>query len=139
MSTKIVIENKISAIQKYLIILKRYNKYSKKEIENTIDIRGAVERYLYLAIQATIDCAEAVIALKGFRKPTSLSETFYILHEQGILSLHDTEVFVQMSGFRNIIAHDYERINYDIVYKNLHEGLLDITKFIKVIKKYCRV
>ena len=65
MSNLTVIENKISSIQKYLKILERYKNYSREELENNIDIRGAVERYLYLVSQATIDLAEAVIAYKN--------------------------------------------------------------------------
>ena len=139
MGTKIVVENKLSAIQKYLTVLKRYTRYSRKELEHTIDIRGAVERYLYLTVQSVIDCAEAVIALKHFRKPTSLSETFYILNEHGVLTDNQTEVFVKMSGFRNVIAHDYEKIDYDIVYDVLHTKRKDITLFVKTIKRYCGV
>jgi uncharacterized protein YutE (UPF0331/DUF86 family) len=71
MSSIKVIENKISSAKKYLKILQRYGGYKKEDIEGNIDIRGAVERYLYLAIQATIDLAEAVIAYKGLRKPTT--------------------------------------------------------------------
>ncbi len=139
MSTKIVVENKISAIRKYLTILKRYRSYSRKEIEEDIDIRGAVERYLYLVVQAVIDCSEAVIALRRFRKPTTMSDTFYILQEEGVISQAQTKVLVQMSGFRNIIAHDYEKIDYDVVYKAIHEGPKDVMQFVKTIKAYCRL
>jgi uncharacterized protein YutE (UPF0331/DUF86 family) len=31
-----------------------------------------------------------------------------------------------MVGFRNVIAHDYDEINYDVVYDVLHNKLLDI-------------
>lgn len=121
MSSKTVLENKISAIQKYLTFLKRYTRFSRNNLEHDIDIRAAVERYLYLAIQATIDCAEAVIAFKHFRKPTTYGETFSILFEQGILSQKNTQSLVRMCGFRNILAHDYEGIDYDIVYSMLHD------------------
>lgn len=60
-------------------------------------------------------------------------------YEQGVISKKQTEVFVQMSGFRNIIAHDYEKIDYDIIYSILHEGRADITAFIKTIKTFCRL
>jgi len=70
------IENKIASAKKYLKILDRYKKYSKKEIEENIDLRGTVERHLYLAVQSAIDLGEAVISLKEFRKPSSMSEIF---------------------------------------------------------------
>lgn len=130
-----VIENKASAVKRYLKILGRYKKYSKKRIEEDLDIRGAVERYLYLAVQATIDLAEAVIAYKGLRKPATMSEAFYILQDEGIISSGLTSKMAKMVGFRNIIAHDYEKINYDIVYDVLHKGIKDINGFLKKIVK----
>lgn len=135
MSSLAIIENKISAIKKYFKILARYKKYSQKEIEKNVDIKGALERYLYLAAQASIDLAEAVIAYKKFRKPATMGEAFYILNEEGALSNDLTEKMIKMTGFRNIIAHDYGKLNYDIVYDVLQNRLADIEKFIKMISK----
>ncbi len=133
MSSLKVIENKISAIRKYLRILQRYKKYSKEKIEDDIDIKGAVERYLYLAIQSTIDLAEAIIAYKDFRKPTTMTDAFYILNEEGLISHELTRELVKMVGFRNIIAHDYEKIDYDIVFNVLTNKVKDIEIFLKKI------
>lgn len=139
MSTIQVIENKLSGIQKYLSILERYKQYSRQEIEDNVDIRGALERYLYLAVQSVIDCAESVIAYKKFRKPTTLSDTLYILEEEGVLSTEEMQALVPMTGFRNIIAHGYEHIDYDVVYGVLHNKLADIEHFTEKIKDYCRL
>lgn len=128
-----VIENKISSIKKYLNILERYKKYSKKELEENVDIRGAVERYLYLAVQSAIELAESVVAFKNIRKPSTLSESFYILEEEKIISKELLGKMIKMTGFRNVIAHDYERMNYDIVYDVLQKGVTDISQFITEI------
>lgn len=130
-----VIENKISAVKKYLKILKGFKNYSQKEIEENINVRGAVERYLYLATQATIDLAEAIIACKKFRKPSTLGESFYILNEEKIIPNELREKMVGLTGFRNIIAHDYEKVNYEIVYDILQNRLRDIEKFLKIISE----
>lgn len=134
MSSKKVIENRISLLRKYLKIVKGFQKYSRKEIETNLLIRGALERYLYLLIQSTIDLAEAIIAYKRFRKPTTFSEAFSILNEEKILPAPLTEKLTQMVGFRNIVAHDYESIDYDIVYTILHHRLSDIQAFLKKIQ-----
>lgn len=130
MTNSSVIENKISAIRKYLKILARYKKYSRQEVEENVDIRGAVERYLYLVTQASIDLAEAVIAYKDFRKPTTMGESFHILNEEGVVSTKLTEKMIRMVGFRNVMAHDYEKVNYDIVCEVLQKRLKDIEEFI---------
>ena len=139
MSTVQVIENKLSALQKYLAILERYKPYSREDIEGNVDVRGALERYLYLTIQSVIDCAEAVIAYKNLRKPTTISDAFYILEEAGVFSSDELEPYIQMTGFRNILAHGYERIDYDVVYDVLHNKLADTTRFIEKIRNYCRM
>jgi uncharacterized protein YutE (UPF0331/DUF86 family) len=135
MSSLKVIENKKSSIQKYLSILQRYKKKSKKEIQDSIDLKGALERYLYLAIQSTIDLAEAIIAYKNFRKPSTMTEAFYILNEEGMISGALANRLAKMVGFRNIIAHDYEKMDYDIVINVLKHSLKDIEKFLKEISE----
>lgn len=140
MSSIKVIENKVSSVKKkYLKILERYRNYTKEEIEDNIDIRGAVERYLYLAIQATIDLAEAVIAYKGFRKPTTMSEAFDIFKEEWIIPSGLTTKLVKMVGFRDIITHDYEKLDYEIVCNILQKGDKDIKNFLTRIEGKLRV
>jgi uncharacterized protein YutE (UPF0331/DUF86 family) len=131
-----VIENKISSTRKYLSILARYEKLSKEEIENNIDIRGAVERYLYLAVQSTIDLAESMIAFNKLRKPTTMAESFHILHEVGIIPLDLLQRLVLMTGFRNAVAHAYEDLDYSIVFDVLHNGKQDIIAFLNIVEKY---
>lgn len=130
-----VIENKISSVKKYLSIVERYKIYSRKEIEDNIDIKGAIERYLYLAAQATIDLAEAIISYKNFRKPSTMAESFHILEENSIISKDLTQKMIGMTGFRNAIAHDYDKINYDLVYKIIHQDIEDLQIFTAIVSR----
>jgi len=136
MTNLMIIENKISAVKKYLHILDGYKNYSRKKIEEDINIRGALERYLYLAVQAAIDLAEATISHKNWRKPASMGETFEILKENKIISAALADGLIKMVGFRNIITHDYGEIDYDIVYDILQNKLEDIKKFLRAIKRF---
>ncbi len=129
-----VIENKISAVRKYLSILDRYERFARTEIENDIDIRGAVERYLYLVTQSTIDLAESIIAYKKLRKPTTMAESFHILHEAGVISDELKQKLVQMTGFRNVITHAYEDLDYDILFDILNNGKKDISDFLETLE-----
>ncbi|MBI5237944.1 MAG: DUF86 domain-containing protein [Deltaproteobacteria bacterium] len=130
-----VIENKISSIQKYLKTASGYKKYSLKEIEQDETIRGAVERYLYLLAQSVIDLAEAAISFRGYRKPATMAESFSILAEQGIISDELTGKMIRLTGFRNVLAHDYEKIAYGIVYDVLQNRLADVEEFLSIIQR----
>jgi len=134
--TKLVnVENRISVVEKYLKILEHYYQYSQSDIENSVEKKGSVERYLYLAVQSTIDLAESVISFKEFRKPSSLSDSFYILNEEGLINLELTNKMIQMTGFRNVLSHEYEKIDYKIIYDVLVNGCKDILDFVDVIRE----
>ena len=135
MSNLNVIETKISHIQKYLNLLNRYKKFSQKEIEQNPDLKGALERYLYLAVQATLDLGEAIISFKEFRRPGAYTEVFYILDEEKLISKDLSEKLVNMTKFRNIIAHDYEKVDFGILYDALQNRLIDIEAFIYAVRE----
>jgi uncharacterized protein YutE (UPF0331/DUF86 family) len=130
-----VLENKISSLRKYSKLLERYKGYSQREIENNIDIKGALERYLYLAARAAIDLAEAFISYKAFRKPPTPGESFHILCENKVISDDVAQKMLKMAGFRNVIAHDYEKLNYAIVYDVLQNRLKNISEYSGIIEK----
>ena len=133
MTSRAVIENKISSIRKYLSLLEYFKQFKASELEGRIELKGAVERYLYLVVQSTIDLAEAVISFRSLRKPTTMAETFRILAEEQLLSTEVAARLVRMVGFRNILAHDYETVNFTIVYEILHHRLGDIEDVLKAL------
>ncbi|MBM3701528.1 MAG: DUF86 domain-containing protein [Actinobacteria bacterium] len=130
-----VIEKGISNIKKYLSILSSYKDKSITDLLNDLTLRGAAERYLYLAVQATIDLAEAIISYKELRRPSTFSESFEILNEHNIISKEVKTNMLQMAGFRNRLAHDYGDINYNVIHDVLINRLTDIESFLEEISK----
>jgi len=63
-----------------------------------------------------------------------MSEAFHILNEEGIIDPELKDRLSRMVGFRNVMAHDYEEIDYAIVYDVLHAGLADIEEFLNNVK-----
>jgi len=136
MSSREVIENKISYIKKQLRVLDKYREHSLSEILKNETMRSALERDLYLVIQGSIDLAEAIIAYKNLRKPTTMRESFHILLEGGLLSSAvNIEEFEKMIGFRNRLAHAYEKLDYEVLYDVLQNKLEQIEYFLTDIEK----
>jgi len=121
-----VLENKISEIRKNLHILKRYQAVDRKKIMAEIDLKGAMERYLYLA--------DAYISYRKFRKPTNMREIFEILKENEIIDSGLNKKLGDMTGFRNALIHGYDNLDYDEVFNVLYNELKDVKKFIKIIE-----
>src|SRR3989339_2153933 len=99
-----ILENKISDIRKYLNILSKYGDVTAGGMEGNIELSGAIERYMYLVTQASIDLAESIIAYKNLRKPRFYKEAFSILEEEKLLDVGLAKSLKEMAGFRNVLA-----------------------------------
>jgi len=131
-----VVESKLREIDEYYSLLLKYRKYSREELEKDFTLKGALERYLHLLCQAAIEAGEALIAFKGFYRPGSYSDIFEILKSKEIIDFEIAQKLVQMTAFRNAIAHDYKKFDFGIAYRVLMADMDDIKKFELIVKKY---
>ncbi len=132
--------NKISAklekLDEYLKILKNIQKVNKKTFVSDYHFFGLAERYFQLSIEIILDIGKLILAEKNFKRPENNQEIFSILHDQKIISKKLTEEIQGIAGFRNILVHEYEKIDRNIVYDKLKNNLDDFKKFQKEISKY---
>ncbi len=98
-----------------------------------IDQQDIVILNLQRVIQACIDMATHYVRISRWGIPQSYGENFQILAEHNIIDPAHADRLVSMVAFRNIVIHDYQRLNMDIVVSILEHNLEDITQFKKVI------
>ena len=96
-------------------------------------LRRAIERSLQLAIESCLDIARRLIALRGFRQPETNQEVFQILHAEGVIPAALLPRLLDMARFRNLIVHDYARIDNAIVYDIVSKHLKDFDEFAAVV------
>ncbi len=77
--------------------------------------------------------------MKGGGVAGSLNEIFYILQNKGVIKAEMVEKMISMVGFRNVLVHEYEDINLDIVYNILHHYLNDINEYLLAIVNYFKL
>lgn len=131
-----VILTRISKLNEYINFLYKIKKYSKDEYISDPMIYGSAERFLHLAIECVIDIANHIIIDMKYRKPNSNREVFEILFENKIID-SDLEVnLCNMAGFRNILVHDYIKLDREIVYNIIKNNLKDIEKFRDIAVEY---
>jgi uncharacterized protein YutE (UPF0331/DUF86 family) len=98
-------------------------------------VRRYIERTLHMAIEACLDIANHIVSYEGYREPVDNKDIFQVLFEQKILDERLTENLKKMAQFRNVIVHDYIRIQPEIVYAILQKNLGDILEFANLIKE----
>lgn len=75
-----------------------------------------------------------VIKYKNLRPPQSYQDVFDILGENNILEPEFAFSFAKIAGFRNFLAHDYEKIDVIFICENILSKLNEIDIFIKQIE-----
>lgn len=128
--------SKIDMLKKYVDLLKNYKYASVKDLEEDPTLRGAVERYLQVAIECCLDIGEMIISVKGFKKPESYREVIEILGKEGVLPKEFANKFAPAASFRNILVHAYAEVDVEKLYEFLQENVEDFEIFAKYIAEY---
>lgn len=127
--------NKIGKIRQDTAFIKTIQGECMKRFSTDLLYRGALLHYLYLMSDNCISLAEMVIKHAKLRLPQSYHETFDILGERGILEPAFAFEFAKIAGFRNFLAHDYEKINAETICESVLAKLDDVESFLSQIEK----
>jgi len=100
-----------------------------------IDIQESVLFNIQMAIQNCIDIAAHIISDEGFGVPGSTNEMFYLLEENGYLDNEITEKMVKAVGLRNLVVHEYSKIDLERIFEVTQKDITDLTEFLKSIFK----
>jgi len=133
---KLLLGRKLTQMETYLDQIREYSKISVTAYKNDWKIQRIVERTLQILIELCIDIANHLISDKGMSLPTSYADTFKVLTENRIISKNLFKTMEKMAKFRNIVVHQYEKIEPSIVVSILHKNLDDFEKYKRAIIKY---
>jgi uncharacterized protein YutE (UPF0331/DUF86 family) len=131
-----LITARLERLRDYLRTLKTIQKYDIERFKNDVFVRATTERYLHLSIECLLDIGNHIISDEGFRKPDTYAEIFEILVENKVISKKIFQELEGMTAFRNVLVHDYLRIDADKVHTILCEKLLYIEKLGNVFGRY---
>ena len=129
------IEQRLEKLKKCLIKLEPFKEKSKEEFLRDEYLQDIVERNLEVAIQSCIDIANRIISLDELEKPKDYYGSIIRLGEESILPYDFAQKFAPITGFRNILIHEYLDIDWDEVYKNLQK-IDQFYKFMDYIKEW---
>ncbi len=129
------IYQKMGRITEYLSLVAGIRDDCMTRFEADPVYRGALLYYLYLLADSCISLAEMVIKKRNLRFPQSYQDAFDILGENGILEPAFSYRFAKIAGFRNFLAHDYEKIESKFICEDTLSRLEDVRIYLDQIGK----
>jgi uncharacterized protein YutE (UPF0331/DUF86 family) len=92
-------------------------------------VRRACERILQIAIEAVLDICSLFVAGHRLGLPGDEEDLLEKLGTAGVLTAETLDTVKRMRGLRNILVHEYGRVNDRIVYEALTQRLGDFEVF----------
>ena len=132
------IKDKIKEITEFLEFLSQRVPDTLEEYKSNLEKKAICERYVEKVIEAIVDLSFLLIRHLKIEIPAETSDTeiFYILAEKHIISKSLAENMADAKGMRNIIAHEYGKIDDNIVFEAVScELQKDTDEFIKSVEK----
>lgn len=98
------------------------------------DIQDIISLNLERAIQLSVDIGSYLLADSDQTPPGTMGEIFSELAAAGIITESLAFKLRKAVGFRNISVHEYQNVNWDIVYSIINRNLDDFKDFMRTIK-----
>jgi uncharacterized protein YutE (UPF0331/DUF86 family) len=124
-----LVMRKIAELELYLAQIREFAAIGLPEYQADWKSQRIVERTLQMMIETCADVANHIISDNTMRPPTSYADTFRVLAENEIISPELSSTMEKMAKFRNIVVHQYERVDAEIVILILRKHLDDFMAF----------
>lgn len=131
------VSDKIDEIEKYLNELELIAPDSLDEYLDNLEKRLASERAFEKIIEAVNDLAVLFLKQKRFELPMEDIKAFEMIADKNIISWDLASSLKQAKGMRNFLAHQYDKINDELVFNAIHNKLFnDVREFAELIKRH---
>ena len=121
---------KAAAVKKHIKRIAHKRGTRLEAFKNDIDRQDIVLFNLQMAIQNCVDIAAHIVGDEGFGVPDNTTELFYLLEENGYLPREIAEKMARAVGFRNLMVHEYARIDIEQVYVFANENTNDLNGYL---------
>jgi len=103
-----------------------------------VEKKRACERLLQLTIECMIDICHVLVSELRLGLPAEENDLFTKVADEGVISQRMASTLREMKGFRNILVHEYAKVDDRLVYEAIRTRTDDFRKFADEIRAYIR-
>lgn len=127
------IRQKISRAEDYLNEVEEFLKENNEVIGSDIKSRYSLERVFLLLVEELIDINNHFIRMLDAKPIDDLKSSFTALGDMGVLPADFAKKIDPLAGVRNILVHQYEKLDLQLFLKNLRKNIGDFQAYFRHI------
>lgn len=134
-----MVKNKIAAIRRDLEELAPFASYTFDEVAKDYRTHKIVERIIEVVVNEAIDINQHLIVKSGRGElPFDFKESFLLLVDLGVYPKEFAEAIAKSVGLRNILVHQYRKLDEQVFYASIKDCLTQYTEFCRYISEYLK-
>lgn len=137
MADERIVSKKLEQIEQYHGELRaKQRSLSRDTFLTDVTEQRAVERMFENVIQATADLAKHIASSDFEYEGDESKEAIRALHREDVLDDETADTLIAAVGFRNVLAHEYGDVDYEIVFDILQSELDVYDQFSQQIARW---
>jgi len=99
-----------------------------------VEKKRACERLVQIAVESVIDLCQLFVSGLRLGLPGDEDDLFQKLEQAGVLSPETVSIVKRMKGCRNILVHEYARVDDELIFEVVRSRRSDFTRFASEIR-----
>ncbi|MEW6742074.1 MAG: DUF86 domain-containing protein [Planctomycetota bacterium] len=127
---------RLKRLEEVIARLQRYRGQSREDFLRDTERQWLVERGFILAAECVADICGHILSGRFRVHPADHEDAIRLLGVEGVLSSALMARLQGFGGFRNILVHDYLRVDPSRVHEYLETGLDSLSDFVAEIMRW---
>lgn len=128
-----VVRRKLESLRRCIGRIEQKRPEAVEILKTDYDIQDIISLNLERAIQLSVDIGSYLLAESDQTPPNTMGEIFSELAIAGFISEELAIKLRKAVGFRNISVHEYQNVDWDIVFSIINRNLDDFKDFMRAV------
>lgn len=134
-----VVLAKLESLQRCISRIEEKTPPKVEILKSDYDIQDIISLNLERAVQISVDIAAHILSATEISTPATMSEVFLALSEVDVITVELAERLRKAVGFRNISVHEYEKVDWEIVFSICTRHMSDFRAYAARILAYFNI
>lgn len=131
-----IVTTRLASLARCITRIEEHRPEKLEGLVEDYDTQDIVSVNLQRAVQLCVDVGSHILAEIGESVPPTMVEVFSLLGARKVIGAGLARDLVRAVGFRNISVHEYDSIDWKIVFEIIHDHLGEFRDFASAVMEH---